>query len=1245
MEREKDQLLKVVIRVRPPESLGATSGSIADESNNGFIVADEEQATISIERDKKGTSEFKFSGVLGSDATQVRLWEHCSTVVDDVVEGINTCVMAYGQTGSGKTFSMYGHGWEENAVEVSAPPPELSLEVGGSVSNGGGVDGMDSLNDKSGIIPRSIAALFEKLDKKATQISKFDFSVNCQIMQVYNEKIFDLLQDKKRENPLQLRESVRGSFSAVHVRGMSIYRVYSKDDVLMLLRNGLKNRATRATDFNQESSRSHTILQLFIQVEEPDEDGLMLFKRSTFSLVDLAGSEKWRPVLGQAGNSQLDMQKEMTNINSSLHVLGNCVSALIEPGRRHIPYRDSVLTRLLQDSLGGSGKTIIIATVREDAAYKEETYSTLQFASRASRIKVNVSISSSSMHDGMSLDEARKQINVLRGKLKDFQAAAIAPSQQSQQQQLPCSVCSTLKDQVAELTAKLNFLMDENKRLRQTFGLEASTPPSTTAMGYPQHMPYNNNNNNNTKEQKYTQPQQQPQQHQQHHQQQQQQHPYPQQFVRSSSDGMISTTSKNARSASHSHANMQYNTAPHAGGNFEAGGGGSGRGGGNDDDSVADGLSVASGRSLGEVSLLTMEENSVGEWDKREGDAVDMDNNSLIESNDSLKLQLKMADLLTQGPVSGALHVNGSPHSRASMSSTASAREAPPMPSPMAGRRDGSLDSSSERNGLFRDGALAAVREKASGENRKEGNTKRKSLAKLQYRGVDVADARHGRLLLEGGRDDSRERKPDSSSRRSAGGASGGSRQSSSKSKGSRMSSKQERSRERVDIPSDTELGSNTGSDVARERDSMLSGSRRKDGNNSLRSDLHVDVVDGSGHGHGHGNGNGGVQISQRNVRSSPINSPSRSSNANAGSGSNKAKYHGDEAGDGVEGVENNYNYNRGGSITREDVTTRSGTGTDNGNNSNPLTHTPIRNPHNARNNSGLRGSDGDIGGRDDRVKAALSAARQTLSNQPLSPSTSPQHSPSQMNANDRDRDRDRDPNHTNTSKYSPNATALPYNGGPHPTVQANNPIIQPQATRNGSSHHIPSPLVLPGDNRRDRDNEVGGGGVGGGVGVGGGEVAGGRNMGHHTHTSLPPSSSSSSLSSDGAYGASLPMYDSNHMMQRSHLQSVPSGSLYTSNSNNNNNLSNAHVPMPMSMPMPMSTPMSTSSLPSTTPFMANNNNSQFDFGVPCAKHGLEQCILCQVRIHSQMPLFLCIYLTIYNPIPKIHLNQCTPET
>jgi len=239
-------------------------------------------------------------------------------------------------------------------------------------------------------------------------------------MQIYNERIFDLLQDKRREHPLQLREAARGSHVSVHVLGLSSYRVLCPDDVFRLLRRGVRNRAVRSTEENSESSRSHSVLQLEVQVTCRDEvSGGTSLRRATLSLVDLAGSEKWRAALSQVGSSYTytrthiytyiyslslhsfqhlyfssqtgtgaaDERKELFSINSSLHALGACVSALLETNRRHIPYRNSCLTRLLQDAIGGSGRTFLVATVRCGNAYMEETLSTLQFAARAAKVQ------------------------------------------------------------------------------------------------------------------------------------------------------------------------------------------------------------------------------------------------------------------------------------------------------------------------------------------------------------------------------------------------------------------------------------------------------------------------------------------------------------------------------------------------------------------------------------------------------------------------------------------------------------------------------------------------------------------------------------------------------------------------------------------------------------------------------------------------------------------------------------------
>jgi len=139
-------------------------------------------------------------------------------------------------------------------------------------------------------------------------------------MQIYNEKIYDLLQDKKREAPLQLREAARGAHTSVHVLGLSSYRVYCPEDVLRLLRKGSRSRAVRETEENNESSRSHSVLQLEVQLENLGESGTSSLRKATLSLVDLAGSEKWRATLNQV--RLIDRWTEYINLYISR--LNNC---------------------------------------------------------------------------------------------------------------------------------------------------------------------------------------------------------------------------------------------------------------------------------------------------------------------------------------------------------------------------------------------------------------------------------------------------------------------------------------------------------------------------------------------------------------------------------------------------------------------------------------------------------------------------------------------------------------------------------------------------------------------------------------------------------------------------------------------------------------------------------------------------------------------------------------------------------
>ena len=185
--------LKVLVRIRPSVSLDAAA-------RDGEFEVSEDGRTISVSRERKGTSDFTFSegAVLGPEAAQVDVYSHCN-LISDVAEGIDCCIMAYGQTSSGKTHSMYGKGWELDSATTTAAQEQQQQNPDTDV-----ISEVDL-----GVVPRSVADLFRELDRRSAASDDFDFSVTCQILQIYNEKIYDLLQDKKRENPLLLREASR----------------------------------------------------------------------------------------------------------------------------------------------------------------------------------------------------------------------------------------------------------------------------------------------------------------------------------------------------------------------------------------------------------------------------------------------------------------------------------------------------------------------------------------------------------------------------------------------------------------------------------------------------------------------------------------------------------------------------------------------------------------------------------------------------------------------------------------------------------------------------------------------------------------------------------------------------------------------------------------------------------------------------------------------------------------------------
>ncbi|KAK2364397.1 kinesin protein KIN-5D [Trifolium repens] len=302
---------------------------------------------------------FTFDKVFGPSAQQRELYEQAVTpIVNEVLEGFNCTIFAYGQTGTGKTYTMEG----ECKKSKSGPNGELPPEAG--------------------VIPRAVKQIFDTLESQNAE-----YSVKVTFLELYNEEITDLLApeelskvtvEEKQKKQLPLMEDGKGG---VLVRGLEEEIVTCASEIYTLLERGSSKRRTAETLLNKQSSRSHSLFSITIHIKEATPEGEELIKCGKLNLVDLAGSENISRSGAREGRA-----REAGEINKSLLTLGRVINALVEH-LGHIPYRDSKLTRLLRDSLGGRTKTCIIATVSPAVHCLEETLSTLDYAHRAKNIK------------------------------------------------------------------------------------------------------------------------------------------------------------------------------------------------------------------------------------------------------------------------------------------------------------------------------------------------------------------------------------------------------------------------------------------------------------------------------------------------------------------------------------------------------------------------------------------------------------------------------------------------------------------------------------------------------------------------------------------------------------------------------------------------------------------------------------------------------------------------------------------
>ncbi|KDP37322.1 hypothetical protein JCGZ_06776 [Jatropha curcas] len=436
-EKEKGVNVQVLLRCRP----------FSDEElrNNApqVVTCNDYQREVAVSQSIAGKHidrVFTFDKVFGPSAQQKDLYEQAVVpIVNEVLEGFNCTIFAYGQTGTGKTYTMEG----ECKRSKSGPNGELPPEAG--------------------VIPRAVKQIFDTLESQNAE-----YSVKVTFLELYNEEITDLLApdeiskavlEEKQKKQLPLMEDGKGG---VLVRGLEEEIVTSASEIFTLLERGSAKRRTAETLLNKQSSRSHSLFSITIHIKEATPEGEELIKCGKLNLVDLAGSENISRSGAREGRA-----REAGEINKSLLTLGRVINALVEH-LGHIPYRDSKLTRLLRDSLGGRTKTCIIATVSPAVHCLEETLSTLDYAHRAKNIKNKPEVNQKMMKSTLIKDlygeidrlkaevyAAREKNGVYIPKERYYQEESERKAMADQIEQMGVTIETHLK-QLEELQEKYN---------------------------------------------------------------------------------------------------------------------------------------------------------------------------------------------------------------------------------------------------------------------------------------------------------------------------------------------------------------------------------------------------------------------------------------------------------------------------------------------------------------------------------------------------------------------------------------------------------------------------------------------------------------------------------------------------------------------------------------------------------------------------------------------------------------------
>ena len=350
------------------QSKNQISIHIPDEMRKGYV------------NNMKKSYDFQFNGIFEQNSSQEEIFEIIGKkIIKKSIEGYNNSVFCYGQTGSGKTFTMCGSkNWKER-----------------------------------GLIPRILIDLF----KTTREIKNYNFDIFISYLEIYNENAYDLLDKNHSEVELENWKKIiiyEDNYNNIMMKNLSMIKVENEQQALDLLITGNYIRHISSTQMNMASSRSHAIFTIIIEGRDLNNE---IIRVSKINLVDLAGSERMK------SNNQNITSTETKYINLSLSFLEQVIIALNEKekgNRNHIPYRNSLITTILKDSLGGNCKTILIANVSSDIHYIDETMSTMRFALRCSKVQNEIS-KNEHMDLNILVNKLYNENKDLRNKLELFQ--------------------------------------------------------------------------------------------------------------------------------------------------------------------------------------------------------------------------------------------------------------------------------------------------------------------------------------------------------------------------------------------------------------------------------------------------------------------------------------------------------------------------------------------------------------------------------------------------------------------------------------------------------------------------------------------------------------------------------------------------------------------------------------------------------------------------------------------------------